>query len=111
MEIGMKTVALALTIACYSLSHTASADVAIEHVNVIPMTASGDVMTDMTVVIRKDRIASITPSAATEREQGIATVNARGKWLMPALADMHVHLENDRLMRLYTGDASIPPGA
>jgi imidazolonepropionase-like amidohydrolase len=37
-------------------------------------------------------------------------LNARGKWLMPALADMHVHVENDRLLRLYTGDASINAG-
>jgi hypothetical protein len=86
-----------------------SADLALEHVNVISMTPGSDVLSDSTVLIRNGRIASIAPTADATPVDA-TRVDARGKWLIPALADMHVHLENDRLLRLYTGDPNIPIG-
>ncbi len=74
---------------------------AIEHVTVLPMTAGGEPLRDTTVVVRDGRIASIGPSAQTGRLRGMKRIDAAGKWLMPALTDMHVHVENDRLMRLF----------
>jgi hypothetical protein len=94
--------AVAISASCWG------ADLAIEHVNVISMTPGSDVLTDFTVLIRNGRIVSMTPT--TDAPANATRVDARGKWLMPALADMHVHLENDRLLRLYTGDANIPIG-
>ena len=88
-----------------------AADLIIEHANVIPMTAGSDVVADATVLIRDGRISSITPATEATPSPNAPRVTARGLWLMPALADMHVHLENDRLLRLYTKDASIPTGA
>lgn len=99
-----------LTLIAITLSSAVRADIAIEHVTVIPMTRPAEVLNDMTVVIRKDRIASITPSAATKLEPTIGVLNGRGQFLLPAFADMHVHVENDRLLGLYTGDANVPPG-
>jgi Amidohydrolase family len=93
-----------------SVAPTLGADLTIEHVSVIPMTTGSDVVSDATVVIREGRIASITPAAEAPASPNSAKVTARGLWLMPALADMHVHVENDRLLRLYTKDASIPTG-
>ena len=92
------------------LAPTLAADLAIEHVNVIPMTSGSDVVADASVLIRDGRIVSITPTAAAAPAPNTPKVVARGLWLMPALADMHVHLESDRLLRLYTKDASIPTG-
>jgi imidazolonepropionase-like amidohydrolase len=93
-----------------TVAATLGADLTIEHVNVIPMTPGSDVVPDSTVLIRDGRIAAITPAAEAPSSPNSAKVTARGFWLMPALADMHVHLENDRLLRLYTKDASIPAG-
>jgi hypothetical protein len=86
------------------------ADLLIEHVNVIPMIPGSDVLSDSTVLIRNGRIESIAPAIDAMASPTATRIDARGKWLMPALADMHVHLENDRLLRLYTKDASIPTG-
>ena len=92
------------------LAPTLAADLAIEHVNVIPMTSGSDVVADASVLIRDGRIVSITPTAGATPAPNTPKVVARGLWLMPALADMHVHLESDRLLRLYTKDTSIPTG-
>jgi len=110
MPIHKNLLALPLLIALGGLPLASRADIAIEHVTVIPMTREGEVQADMTVVIRTGRIASITPSATTKVEPTLGVVNAQGKFLMPALVDMHVHLENDRLLSLYTGDSNIAPG-
>jgi imidazolonepropionase-like amidohydrolase len=72
------------------------------------MTLHGDVLKDATVVIKGNRIESITTSAPPNKSARV--IDARGKWLMPALADMHVHIENDRLLRLYLQDQTIPAG-
>jgi imidazolonepropionase-like amidohydrolase len=88
----------------------ANADIAIQNVNVIPMTPNGAVMKDVTVIVRKDRIESITPSATTKLDPKLPVITARDQWLIPGLADMHAHLENDRLLRLYAKDPNVPPG-
>src|SRR5690606_34047125 len=38
-------------------------------------------------------------------------IDARGKWLMPGLTDMHVHLENIRMLRLVLKNPEIPADA
>jgi len=84
----------------------------IEHVTVLPMTATGpEKLNDVTVVIRDGRIASITSAAAasTAPKQAVR-IDGHGKWLMPGLADMHVHTPNDRMMRIYLHDPSLRDG-
>lgn len=80
---------------------------AIEHVTVLAMTADGAALPDRTVVIRDGRIESITPSRQVGRLRVARHVDGRGRWLLPGLTDMHVHLENARMLRLVlnTGDA------
>jgi hypothetical protein len=109
MQSMNKCAVAATLLAVASVAPTLGADLAIEHVNVIPMTRGSDVVSDSTVLIRDGRIVSITPAGATPSPNP-PKINARGLWLMPALADMHVHLENDRLLRLYAKDTSVPPG-
>jgi imidazolonepropionase-like amidohydrolase len=93
------------------LAVQARADLLIEHVNVISMLPDQDVQTDMNVLIKGDRIASITSASAGRPDSaGAESIDARGQWLMPGLSDMHVHLESDRLFRLYTKNPSIPNG-
>ncbi len=99
------------SVALASLSAPAHADVLLEHVNVISMVPGQPVLADMNVLIREQRIESITPASAASSDSTEAPrIDARGQWLMPGLTDMHVHLESDRLFRLYTRNPDIPNG-
>jgi imidazolonepropionase-like amidohydrolase len=65
--------------------------VALLHVNVIPMDRER-VLTDQTVIVRRDRIATIGPATRTTVPDGATRIEARGRYLMPGLAEMHCHL-------------------
>lgn len=69
--------------------------VAIEHVNVVPMTTDGAVIADATVVIENGRIAALNGPVP----KGAKHIDGKGKWLIPGLSDMHVHLPSDMLPR------------
>jgi imidazolonepropionase-like amidohydrolase len=86
------------------------AALAIEHVTVLSMAADSTPLPDATVVIRNGRIVSVGPARAAEVPAGARRVDGTGKWLMPALTDMHVHVENDRMMRLLLGNPDLPDG-
>ena len=64
--------------------------VAFEHVTVVPMD-SERVLRDYTVVVRDQRIASMGPSRQIAVPLDARRVDGRGRYLMPGLADMHVH--------------------
>lgn len=46
-----------------------------------------------TVVIEAGRFSRVGPAAATPAPDGIATIDGRGKYLIPGLIDMHVHAQ------------------
>jgi amidohydrolase family protein len=60
-------------------------------VNVIPMDRE-TILRDHTVVVREGRITAIGGSANTEVPAGAVKVDGAGKYLMPALAEMHAHI-------------------
>jgi hypothetical protein len=62
---------------------------AITHVTVVPM-ESADVLADQTVVIANGRIRALGPTETVPIET-MQTIDGRGKFVMPGLADMHVH--------------------
>jgi len=66
---------------------------AITHVAVEDVVA-GKTITDMTVVIRGNRIDEVGPADSVKVPAGARTVDGRGKFLIPGLWDMHVHLGN-----------------
>ncbi len=74
---------------------------AIEHVTVLPMSSEATALADMTVLIEDGRIRSITPASSTRAPSGVRRIDGRGKWLMPGLTDMHAHLGNVRMLRLF----------
>ena len=51
---------------------------------------------------RRRRAAEVPPEARV--------IDVEGAWVLPGLADMHVHLENARLLRLYGKEPNIPTG-
>ncbi|MBL7909873.1 MAG: amidohydrolase family protein [Bacteroidia bacterium] len=63
----------------------------IKNVNMITMTASNSIINNAMVVITGNRIETINgaiPKNAT-------IIDGKGKWLMPGLIDVHVHLSTD----------------
>jgi imidazolonepropionase-like amidohydrolase len=65
--------------------------IAFERVNVVRMDRDA-VLDDQTVVVRGGRIELIGPAARTGIPAGATRIDGRGRYLMPALADMHVQL-------------------
>jgi imidazolonepropionase-like amidohydrolase len=66
--------------------------VAIEHVTVLPMDRD-TALVDHTVVTAGDRIVWIGPSSAARLTSTVRRIDGRAGYLMPGLADMHVHLQ------------------
>lgn len=64
---------------------------AITQVNVIPLTEGGGVLFNRTVLIRNAQIVALTGPVPA----GAQVIDGRGKWLMPGLIDMHVHVPTD----------------
>jgi len=85
--------------------------IAIEHVTIVPMTADGpETLGDETVVIENGRIVSIAPAKDAVIPKRTKRIDGAGKWLMPGLSDMHVHIMNDRAGRLYLRDPDLRDG-
>src|SRR5581483_6566641 len=67
---------------------------AIRDVTVIPM-AGKAVLRDANVLVRDGRIAAVGRADRVAVPEGTRTIDGRGKYLIPGLADMHVHLYSD----------------
>jgi len=69
----------------------ASSPVAFVNVNVVPMDAER-VLERHTVVVRDGHIAEVGPAESVEVPADAERLEAEGWYLMPGLADMHLHL-------------------
>jgi imidazolonepropionase-like amidohydrolase len=87
-------VLLGLTIAAAGdrLQHEVQSPVlAFTHVRVIDV-EHGDVLQDQTVIVEGNRIRAVGASAAMHVPGGALVLDAAGKYLIPGLWDMHVHV-------------------
>jgi len=73
--------------------------VAFKSINLIPMTEE-KIVADQTVLVKGDRIYGIGKSDQINIPEKAKVVEGNGAYLMPGLADMHVHL---------TGEWPLPP--
>jgi len=82
--------------------------VAFVNVNVVPMD-SERVLEDQTVIVRDGAIESLGSSGQIEVPAEALIVDGRGKYLMPGLVDMHVHImfEDDMLLWVANGVTSV----
>ncbi|MGH9968661.1 MAG: amidohydrolase family protein [Pyrinomonadaceae bacterium] len=90
-----------LSVFLYAQQKLASAPhtLAITHASVVD-TSSGTVKRDMTVIIAGGRINAIGKSRRVKVARDAQVVNASGKFLIPGLWDMHVHIGNDDFDRI-----------
>lgn len=70
-------------------------------VTVIPMDRD-QVLRDQTVVVENGRIAAMGPAATTAVPPGAVRIEARGKYLIPGLAEMHAHIPAPQQGQDYT---------
>jgi len=75
--------------------HDASS-IAIVNVNVVPMDQER-VIQSQTVLIDNGRITAIGPASSTQVPTGALRIDAKGKYLLPGLIDMHVHIRSSEL--------------
>lgn len=96
-----------LLAACLALASAAASPsdpaVAFEHVTVLSV-KRGRARTDQTVLVRGDRIVSVEPTEGSELPEDAEVIDGTGRFLMPGLADMHVHLNDPRDGLLYVAN-------
>lgn len=101
---GMITIPSLVTVMCAGLLPQSSGQAsrgslsrgtfAITNVSVIPMT-SETLISDATVLVRDGRIAAVGPRSRVSVPEAARRIDGRGRFLIPGLSDMHVHLFSD----------------
>jgi imidazolonepropionase-like amidohydrolase len=74
--------------------------VAFVGVHVLPMTGE-EMIEHQTVVVVDGRIVVIGPAVTVEVPETARVVSGRGKYLLPGLCDMHMHLRSEDELELY----------
>ncbi len=93
---------------------TVSADVAFVNVNIVPMDADR-VLESQTVLVGREGIVQIGPTDQVAIPDSALRIDGTGQYLLPGLADMHVHwtsnttseLRNDNFLFLANGVTTI----
>ncbi|MBT8365272.1 MAG: amidohydrolase family protein, partial [Deltaproteobacteria bacterium] len=67
---------------------------AFKNVHLVPMTEE-KIVENQTVLVKDDRIFKIGPSSQIKIPRNAKFIDGQGAYLMPGLADMHLHLRND----------------
>ncbi len=94
MKTGLKTLCMATIL--FLPASLAAATYVIEHVSVIDGTGS-PAKSDMSVQVINERISAVVPAAVGGSLQG-NRIDASGKFLIPGLMDMHVHLQGGSVL-------------
>jgi imidazolonepropionase-like amidohydrolase len=68
--------------------------------NVIPMN-SERILANHTVIIKNGLIAQVGPVDKVQVPEGAVKINGAGKYLMPGIADMHVHAWGENDLKLF----------
>lgn len=110
MRLNLCALALAFAVACGSAS-ASKETIAFVDANVVPMDRER-VLERHTVLVRDGRIVEIAPSSKIKLPKDARVVDAKGKYLMPGLAEMHGHLPHpshgdaltDQFLRLFVAN-------
>jgi cytosine/adenosine deaminase-related metal-dependent hydrolase len=93
-HLALCLILLASTLAFSQTSPLDSKTVAFLNVNVIPMDRER-VLSDQTVVVRNGLIAEVGDARRVRVPKDAQRIDGKGKFLIPGLVDMHVHLLSD----------------
>jgi imidazolonepropionase-like amidohydrolase len=111
MEVSMRRVlsalGLSLALAAFVIGQARppgqAQSLALTHVNAIDV-AKGTVLRDQDVIVEDGRITSVQPSGRASIPRGAQTIDVTGKYVIPGLADMHVHWYDDRFLDLFVAN-------
>ena len=98
-----RTPRILVAAALLAASAAAQDTAAFVDVTVVPMTGP-DVLPGCTVVVRDGLIRAVGPAATTEVPPGALRIDGKGRYLMPGLADMHVHVWYEEELLLYVAN-------
>src|SRR5688572_12349821 len=76
-----------------TIAQTKNDSVAFVGVSVIPMDREG-ILRDQTVVISRGKIVKLGSSKAARVPKNALIIDGRGKYLIPGLCDLHIHLRS-----------------
>ena len=107
----MAAIAFAASLSASPAAQAADDRLVIDNVTVVPMTEGGEILPNRTVVIEEGRIVSIAAAGDRIDLQDAERIDATGKWLVPGFSDMHVHIGNERMLRLLAGTPVPEDGA
>ena len=100
--------AMAVSAVCAGSAHAASQappkTIAFLHASVVPMDRER-IVSDQTVVVVDGRISAIGAASKVKVPDGAVRIEARGRYLLPALSDMHVHVEGESWNALLSEEA------
>ncbi len=93
MKLLLKFILLLSGVSCHAQqpADTKNTDIVFNAVNVIPMD-SERVLENQVVVVANGRIAAIGDAGKTKYSKNATVINAKGKYLIPGLAEMHAHV-------------------
>jgi imidazolonepropionase-like amidohydrolase len=93
MPVRFKILVLLALVSIAISGHASSGSTrfALMHVSVVDV-VRGVIIPDQTVLIASERIVSLGPSSRERIPRGYSKIDARSKFLIPGLWDMHVHL-------------------
>jgi imidazolonepropionase-like amidohydrolase len=94
---------LPLPVLAGPVAKAAPVSLTITHVTVIDATG-GPAQQDMTVVIEAGRIAKLGRSANISAPEGVRVIDGTGKFLIPGLWDMHVHIPTRDFLTLFVAN-------
>ena len=108
--VSLITLASTLTSDAPPARHDAApAVIAIVNVNVLPMDAER-VLAGKTVIVENGRITKMGSATDVATPAGARTIDGAGKYLLPGLADLHIHLhgnpenEHPHLLKLFVAN-------
>ena len=97
----MRILRAALTLSLFGVTTLGAQErgtIAVVNADVLPMDRD-TVLAGQTVLIRDGIIQQVGPSARVSIPAGTIRIDARDKYLMPGLADMHVHMVGPRALQ------------
>ena len=105
-----RIVSFVLAVFCFALPGCVGSGndgAAFTNVTIIDVTG-GPSRSNLTVVVKDGRISSIYPTGERAIEQGVRIIDTAGKYMIPGLCDMHVHVhflsqENNLLAMVANG--------
>src|SRR5664279_547725 len=106
LRIVVSTAVFTATVAAGEVAPKVPAPCAFVHANIVPMTQEG-IVRDQTVVVQNGRIAQIGSTGQVGIPRGTCKIEARSKYLIPGLADAHVHLLSPNELPLYLANGCL----